>query len=128
MYQNLDLFRVSGEMAVHAGKRQATVAANIANADTPGYRATATAPFSETYRSAPRGILRATRPGHIMPDPAPRPPGSDGGRAEPAPNGNSVSLEREMLHSIDAAREHSRALAIYRHTMTIIRSSIGPGK
>ncbi|MDG1803103.1 MAG: flagellar biosynthesis protein FlgB, partial [Paracoccaceae bacterium] len=42
-----------------------------------------------------------------------------------SPNGNSVSLEQEMLRSVDAQRQHNRALAIYKHTMTVLRSSLG---
>lgn len=128
MYQNLDLFRISGQMAMHAGKRQASVALNVANADTPGFQAMRIAPFSETYRSDGPARLRATRPGHMGTGPGGVASTPSDARAEPSPNGNSVSLELEMLESIDAAREHSRALAIYRHAMTIIRASLGPTK
>lgn len=128
MYQNLDLFRVSGQMAVHAGKRQANVAVNVANADTPGYEATHIARFSELYRPGAASRMKTTRAAHLTsgvsaPEARRAPAGS-----EPSPNGNSVSLELEMLESVDAAREHSRALAIYRHAMTIVRSTIGPMK
>lgn len=128
MYQNLDLFRVAGQMAAHAGTRQASVAMNVANADTPGYRASHVAPFSESYRADTAGRLKRTRPGHMVTGSANMRPNEAALSAEPSPNGNSVSLEQEMLESVDAAREHSRALAIYRHSMTIIRSTIGPMK
>ena len=47
MYDSLSLFRLAASMARHAGERQAVVARNMANADTPGYRAEATVPFSD---------------------------------------------------------------------------------
>ena len=128
MYQNLDLFRVSGQMAVHAGMRQANVAVNVANADTPGFEATRIARFSELYRPGSDVRMRTTRASHLtagLPSPQARPTRA---ATEPSPNGNSVSLELEMLESVDASREHSRALAIYRHAMTIVRASIGPMK
>lgn len=127
MYQNLDLFRLSSDMARHAGARQAVVATNIANADTPGYQAMRIAPFADVHRAgAPDLSLRTLRPGHLggLADSAgtarPSPAGG-----EASPNGNTVSLEGEMLASVEAAREHSRALAIYRHAMTVIRTSLG---
>lgn len=123
MFQNLDLFRLSGAMAAHAGQRQALVATNIANADTPGYRAQRIGGFAETLRE--EGVrLRATRPGHLAPPGGSAPRAADAG-GEAAPNGNSVSVEREMIASVEVAREHSRALALYRHGMTVLRISLG---
>ena len=46
MFENLQVFKIAHAMAVHAGKRQSVIAANMANADTPGYRARDVAPFS----------------------------------------------------------------------------------
>lgn len=121
MFDSLDLFRTADAMARHAGARQAVVARNMANADTPGYRARRIAPFAEAVETGQP--LRATRAGHSPGTIAP-------GRPRPAieeaaPNGNSVSLEREMLAGIEAEREHSRALAIYRHGLTVLRTALG---
>jgi len=127
VYQNLELFRVSGQMATHAGARQAVVARNIANADTPGYRAQAIAPFNESYTAGTASAMRATRASHIGGGMARLSSATTEVATEPAPNGNSVSLEQELLRGIDTQREHSRALAIYRHTMTVLRTAIGPG-
>ena len=125
MYESLDIFRTAAAMARHAGARQAVVAENIANADTPGYRARAIGPFEENYAPAAGSALRATRPGHMQAQ------GSAGSarleltNEEPSPNGNTVSLETEMLNGVEVAREHSQALAIYKHALGIIRSSLG---
>lgn len=125
MYDSLDLFRISSAMARHAGARQAMIATNVANADTPGYKAMALPAFSDAYREDGGGDMRSTRPGHMSP--------SQGGMterpvpvdSEPSPNGNSVSVEEEMLAAVEVQREHSQALAIYRHAMGIIRTSLG---
>lgn len=126
MYKSLELFQTAHAMARHAGARQAVVARNIANADTPGYQAQQIATFSDTYSATSGAALRATRPGHIT--------SSAGDMAtaqvtlsntEPSPNGNTVSLEEEMLNSVAVSREHNRALTIYRHTMTVLRTSLG---
>lgn len=124
MFQSLDVFRLSDAMARHAGTRQATIATNIANADTPGYRATRMASFRDSYRAAETGSLRATRPGHIGGDLVDAAARAATASNEPAPNGNSVSLEMEMVAGVDAQREHSRALAIYRHALTVLRTTV----
>lgn len=125
MYQSLDLFRLSGAMATHAGARQAVVARNVANADTPGYQAMSIPPFREAYRTVQSDRMQATRPGHFGSDPAFQTVRAGAFATEPAPNGNAVSLELEMVHGVEAAREHSRALAIYQHGLNILRSTLG---
>lgn len=125
MYYSLELFQTATAMARHAGSRQAIVARNIANADTPGYRAQGLAPFQDIYDARRPAQMRATRPGHITASPAAHAAIARETGAEPAPNGNTVSLEDELLNSVAVSREHSRALAIYRHTMTVLRSSLG---
>jgi flagellar basal-body rod protein FlgB len=125
MYESMDIFRTAGAMARHAGARAAVVAENIANADTPGYRARAIGPFAESYQADAGLALRATRPGHIQPQPAANDPEAAFTDDEPSPNGNSVSLETEMLNGVEVAREHSRALAIYKHALGILRTSLG---
>lgn len=126
MYESLKLFQTAADMAHHAGARQAVVARNVANADTPNYQAASIAPFSETYKTMSAGPLKATRPGHVANTMASQSQARERlTLAEPAPNGNTVSIEDEMLSSVAISREHNRALAIYRHGMTIIRTVIG---
>jgi len=131
MFQNLDIFQVAHAMARHAGQRQAVTARNLANADTPGYRAQDITPFKDTVRGAkPSEAQRATRDTHLS--------GVAFDRAKIAapdlitdrsvksdPNGNSVAVETEILRSVDAKRQHDRALAIYRSSLTILRTSLG---
>lgn len=125
MYKNLDLFQVSAQMARHAGARQATVATNIANADTPGFQARAIAAFSDAYRPTEAGRMKATRPGHILSQSGAAIARTQLSAEEPSPNGNNVSIELELLNSVEAEREHSRALAVYKHALTVMRSSLG---
>lgn len=127
MFQSLDVFQTAGAMARHAGSRQAVSAANVANADTPGYVAKRMKPFSQTVETTEAFSAKSTRPTHLAgahfasSSTAPLQSGS----SEPAPNGNAVSIEEEMLHSVEIMREHTRALAIYRHAMTVLRTTIG---
>lgn len=125
MFQNLTVFETAHAMAVHAGQRQAVIAQNVANADTPGFVARDLQEFQRVYASA-ESAQRATRPGHLN--------GGSGAtldglvredRSFAAPDGNSVSLETEMLRATDAKRQHDRSLAIYKSALNILRSSLG---
>ncbi len=116
MFDGLEIFQLAGAQARHAAARQAVVAQNIANSDTPGYRAQDVADFAETWRA----MSAENRSGHGE---LPMRVIDAGGIA--SPNGNSVSLEFEMLRGIEAQRAHSRALQIYGSAMSILRTSIG---
>ncbi len=126
MYQNLSIFQTASAMAKHAGARQAVIAQNVANADTPGYRAQSIGSFSDSYAQVAAGGMRGSRDGHIGIDQGSDIPlRSSISLSEPSPNGNSVSVEEEMLNAVSVSREHNRSLTIYRHAMTILRTSLG---
>ncbi|WP_149141782.1 FlgB family protein [Gemmobacter caeruleus] len=124
MFEKLEIVRMAQSLAVHAGARQAQIARNIANADTPGFKAQDLAPFAESYGAAP-SAMRATRPGHFAAD------GSTPLAEErllataSSPDGNSVSLEQEMVRAVEVRQQHEMALAIYRNSSSILRSSLG---
>lgn len=126
MFENLDIFKMSAAMAKHAGQKQAIVAQNVANADTPGYVARDLPNFKETYRPTDgAGMQRATRAKHLNGSPAGEVlAAAFKAKGEASPNGNQVSLETEMLKSVDAKRQHDRALAIYKSALGILRSTI----
>ncbi|MEI4233388.1 FlgB family protein [Roseovarius sp. D22-M7] len=129
MFEKLEIFRMSHAMATHAGARQAVVAQNMANADTPGYAARDIAPFKTLYEApGVTHLPRATRAGHLLG------PGvqsaftveeRDGARRDP--NGNSVALETEMLNAVEVKRQHDRAIAVYRSSLTLLRTALGRG-
>ncbi len=128
MFEKLEIVRMAQTMAAHAGARQAEIARNIANADTPGYRARDMRPFNEVYERGASG-LRATRPGHLGAVTAASAEAEErliGGTA--APNGNSVSLEAEMVKAVEVRQQHEMALAIYRSSSNVVRASLGRGR
>jgi flagellar basal-body rod protein FlgB len=125
MFQNLEMFRTSYAMARHSGARQAVTAANMANADTPGYRGRTIASFTESHAPVASANLRTTRSQHLSHDVVSTSPQIQMSDDEASPNGNSVSLEQEMINSVEIQREHSRALAIYKHSLDILRITIG---
>ena len=125
MFVKLEVTRMAQALASHAGARQGVIAENIAQADTPGFRARDIASFSETYQAGEAAAPRATRPGHFRvasgaPEPEARAlPGSA------APNGNTVSLEGEMVKAVEVKQQHDMALSVYRAVSDILRTSLG---
>lgn len=123
MFKNLDVLQTAMAMARHAGHAQALSAQNIANADTPRYRARYLPEFQQTLRKSQMG-QRATRGSHLNGQPGRLVAGAEA-RDPQDPNENTVSLEQEMLRAVGAKRQHDRALAIYRSNLNILRSSLG---
>ena len=125
--QNILNLSASGMQAQASRLRH--VSENIANADTPGYHAKDIKPFKEVYAAGPRpGDMVASRGSHLN--------GINGSNMDWAvttsadgsdPNDNSVSIETEILHGVEVKRQHDRALAIYKSSMNILRSSLGRG-
>ena len=127
MFEKLEIFQMAGAMARHAASRQALVAQNIANADTPGYKARDLASFADTYQDNSDAMeLRTTRAGHLT--------GASSydstsriiaGTGSESPNGNNVSLEGEMMKATEISQQHKEALAIYQSSLGILRTSLG---
>ena len=126
VFEKLEIVRMAQAMAAHAGARQSEIARNIANADTPGFRARDLKPFDEVYTSGAGGLMRASRAGHLGQGATDEDALTDrlmAGAA--APNGNSVSLEAEMVKAVEVRQQHEMALAIYRSTSNVVRASLG---
>ena len=126
MLEKLETIRMARAMTSHAAERAKVIAGNVANADTPVFRARDLRPFAETYRNAGANPIRATRAGHFT--------SSDAGGAAArvtedqgglAPNGNSVSLEDEMVKNAETKRQHDISIAVYRSSLTMLRTAMG---
>ena len=119
-----DIMQLAQNSARHAAARQGVISTNIAQADTPGYRAKDLPEFGEMMRGfAP---LRATRAQHLNAD------GQVSAQARPErspatqkPNGNTVSLEHQMMQAARARLDHETALSVYSSARNILRASLG---
>ncbi len=126
MFIKPEVLAIASSLSAHAAARQALIAVNVANADTPGYRARDIADFAATYREADVAGMTRTRPGHVGgDDSAANAPAARVSLSEMSPNGNSVSLETEMVKSAEVQREHDLALAVYGKSLDILRASLG---
>ena len=103
------------------------IAENVANADTPGFAARDVKPFSYFVNEELRP--KATRMGHV---------GAGGAMANAsAPalqidtqvqgtkNGNSVSLEQELVKATETQGQHRFALTIMQKTHQLLRLGLG---
>ncbi|MBM3605196.1 MAG: FlgB family protein [Alphaproteobacteria bacterium] len=127
MFENIEMMRMARAMGQHVSQRHVLVARNIANADTPGYRAADMQPFAESYRRSAAGDpLRTTSHRHLaLPEWSPGAPRAIQAEGPVSPNGNSVSLEEEMVRAAEVKREHELSLGIYRSALDLMRSSLG---
>lgn len=103
----IHLFNVVSQHNRWLSVRQSTIAGNIANANTPGFKALDVAPFEAALESA-RLTMTATTSAHMTPA-GNAAPAIAVGREEPwdvTHSGNSVSLEQELLKANDVNRAY----------------------
>lgn len=126
MLERLGTIRMAKALSAYAAGRMKLIAGNVANADTPGYRARDVRPFSEVYGRGDDNWMRTTRPVHLGhrkgAAPGLQPVEERGGMS---PNGNSVSLEREMVRSAEVKRQHELSLSVYQSSLNMLRSALG---
>ena len=123
MLENLTLLDLASAAARNATARHRVIAENVANADTPGYRARDVKDFSSIVKES--FTARTTRPGHA---------GFDGHTAavqtfelalSPSPNGNTVNIEDQAVRAVQAQGQHALALAVYAKAIDILRLGLG---
>jgi flagellar basal-body rod protein FlgB len=111
-------------------ERQQVLAENVANADTPGYRARDLAPpdFAHQLRAASLSLER-TNTAHIEGEGG---GGStfatdNGGRFEVRPRGNTVTHEDEMMKAASNQMDYEAVTSLYTHSLALIKLAIGRG-
>lgn len=112
-------------------QRQAVLAENVANADTPSYRARDLRPLAlQPARTAAAGAATPVRtdPRHASQfgattetDMTPRRAAS----FETTPRGNSVVLEDEMVRVGQNAQDYQAAASLYQRGLGLLRTAIG---
>ena len=141
MLSGIDLFRLAGDRMRYLTERQSVITRNIANADTPGYRAQDLAPFtvpqgvpgSGTSASmasmGPLALVRTSPRDIAAPNggaPSPQLIETDPTYGENA-SGNTVSIEQQMLKSADVANAFSIATAAYSKSLSLFKIAIDSG-
>jgi flagellar basal-body rod protein FlgB len=119
------LFQVASQKSEWLSARQTAVASNVANANTPGYRALDVQPFSTVLDNSPL-TMAATNPGDIAPAISPmeslRQVETD--PSEETMSGNTVNLEQQMINLGDVTRDFSMTANIRRAFHQLILSAL----
>lgn len=121
----LHVMSLANRYADWASVRQATIAGNIANADTPGYKVRDIGAF-EAELGALRLQVAATRPEHMTISPL-QMAGSDvdeGSGWDVTHSANTVSLDEELAKADATGRGHSLALSVIGSFHRMILSSV----
>lgn len=125
---DIGILQMAQDLVTHASSRQSVIAQNIANADTPGYKAQDVRPFSETF-AEPTQVDRSryARVGHIELTELSSANATFDSAAfgSESPNGNTVSVEDQMVRAADVRHKHDLALGIYGKSIDILRAGMG---
>ena len=120
--------------------RQRLIAENVANADTPGYKArdlkdfsfqahvqaaSGSTPGASSVAATPAGVMAVTQPGHMQPKNAPL--GAKPVKAldsEVTLDGNGVVLEDEMVKLTQARMDYDAAIGFYQKSIGLLKMAI----
>ncbi|WP_237216424.1 flagellar basal body rod protein FlgB [Falsiroseomonas oryziterrae] len=106
-------------------RRQAVLAQNVANADTPGFRPRDLTPFGRELAGQMRLVLARTQPGHGSGSQAIPQARPDRQAGDVAPDGNAVSLDREAVRIAETDTAHQLAMAVHRSFAGMFRMALG---
>ena len=119
------LFEVASQKAQWLSARQTALAGNVANANTPGYRALDIQPFAAVLDSSPIEMA-TTNPAHLS---APQSQAGDLREIEADPSeqtlsGNTVNLEQQMITLGDVNRDYTMSANIRRAFHQLLLSAL----
>lgn len=115
-------------------QRQEVIAHNVANADTPGYRARDIKAFDfakEIDREVRQLHMARTTGEHLAGETRRLQPFREGEERKPyetAPAENSVILEEQMVKLNETAMNHRLTTELYRKHLDMFRTAIGKGR
>jgi len=126
-YNKLSLMSLTSKKMEWLSGRQKVVAENVANSDTPGYKAKDVSTFAEyldgsskkvgTYVTNPRHITMNARSNLGIHD--------DKNAWGSNINGNTVSLEQESIKSAEIKETYAMATNLYKKGYSLIKTAIG---
>ncbi|HEY8571875.1 flagellar basal body rod protein FlgB [Phenylobacterium sp.] len=135
---DIPLFSMLRGRLSYLSERQKLIAQNVANSDTPGFAPKDLKPFSfhtQTAAAAPgtamAGVQAVTHASHMVAPNARRPGGvslkqTKSEVIETTLDGNSVSLEEEMLKMSDARMQYDAAIGFYQKSLNLLRLAAKP--
>lgn len=133
MLSQIGVFVLASAKLAHASHRNAVIAGNIANADTPGFRARDVAPFDFERLVRDAGAAsdaKATRPGHAGQQTVAGWPAAKAVQApstDESPNANTVSIEEQMAQAAETRNTFELAATLYAENLALLRTALGRG-
>ncbi|WP_169400864.1 MULTISPECIES: flagellar basal body rod protein FlgB [Thalassobaculum] len=127
----MSLFRMARQQMDWLGDRQTVLAQNIANADTPNYRAKdlKALSFERELRDIKQVRMQATSGTHLQGTVQKPDFRVEELRArdvyETNPNDNGIVLEEQMMKVSDTQMKYQLASNVYQKNMTMLRTAIG---
>jgi flagellar basal-body rod protein FlgB len=130
----LDVFRMAKQKMGWITERQAVLATNIANADSPNYRAKdlKAINFSRMLDSAPQMHVARTTSSHIV---------GSAGRSdfrtvrertgdvyEVNPNDNTVIMEEQLMKVSESTMQYQLATNIYNKNLSMLKMAAGQNR
>lgn len=130
----LDVFRMAKQKMGWVTERQAVLATNIANADSPNYRSKdlKALNFSRMLDSAPQMHVARTTSGHIV---------GSAGRSdfrtvrervgdvyEVNPNDNTVIMEEQLMKVSESTMQYQLATNIYSKNLSMLKMAAGQSR
>jgi flagellar basal-body rod protein FlgB len=113
-----DVFGLAEKRLAWIGQRQAVLAQNIANANTPGYAARDVKPFSEVLAA------QAQQAGSTD-NPTGAESSSDRTASGRSINGNAVALDEQLEKIAETDTAHQLATNLYKKYVSLFRTAIG---
>jgi flagellar basal-body rod protein FlgB len=129
-FSKLQLFSMMKQRMAYGSERQSVLAQNIANANTPGYRAKDIAPpnFSEmAHLEASKLPMAVTNPGHIAFHGQENRFAAKESKSthEEKPDKNNVVLEEQMMKMQSNNVDYQTTTSLYRRMVEMFNTSIG---
>jgi flagellar basal-body rod protein FlgB len=120
--KQVDLFGLAEKRLAWLDRRQQVLAANIANADTPGWQPKDLKPFAETLADS-TPTLERTNPLHLAAFGEGTPPIDRSLKPEEkAPDGNAVAIDRELAKVAETSDTHAFVVNLYQTYMGLFRT------
>jgi flagellar basal-body rod protein FlgB len=124
--KHIGLFDLAQRRLAWANQRQALLAQNIANANTPGYKPHDVQPFSKALANVQPVAPARTQSGHLTGTLTVAAPNEVVDRSHlHAADGNAVSLDEQLVKLADTETTHSFVTSIYRTYLGMFNTALG---
>lgn len=128
MFDRIGLFRLAETRLAFLDRRQEVLSQNIANSDTPGFKARDLPSFERVLdRRVGQAPMARTGPGHLDGTVATGPMRARVDRLAPevVADGNAVSIDDQLTRVSDTEFQHGLATNLYRKYFAMFRTALG---